>query len=68
MHSATRRALSSIRKQPYFSAETGLDALPEQPSVTGVVKNVTVSQSCGKWYISFRQKVKYQLRFTLQHQ
>ncbi len=54
MYSATRRALSSIRKTAGFFAETGLDALPEQPSGHGCCENVTVSQSCGKWYISIQ--------------
>ncbi len=36
--------------------------------VTGVVKNVTVSQSCVSGTSVFRQKVKYPLRLTLQHQ
>ncbi len=54
MHSATRRALSSIRKTAVFFAELGWMRYRNSRQVTGVVKNVTVSQSCGKWYISIQ--------------
>ncbi|EDX4102334.1 transposase [Salmonella enterica] len=41
-------------EQSYFSAKTWLDTLPEQPSGHGHCKKCTVSQSCGKWYISIQ--------------
>ncbi|XNM73095.1 hypothetical protein ACLK11_08245 [Escherichia coli] len=36
--------------------------------VTGVVKNVTVSQSCGKWYISIQTESEVSTPAHLQHQ
>ncbi len=55
MHSATRRALSSIRKTAvFFLPKLGWMRYRNSRQVTGVVKNVTVSQSCGKWYISIQ--------------
>ncbi len=54
MHSA-RRALSSIRKNSrIFLPKLGWMRYRNSRQVTGVVKNVTVSQSCGKWYISIQ--------------
>ncbi|MFP1495913.1 RNA-guided endonuclease InsQ/TnpB family protein [Escherichia coli] len=42
--------------------------LPVEPVRSRVSETVTVSQSCGKWYISIQTEVKYPLRLTLQHQ
>ena len=37
-----------------FSARNWLVALPQQPGVMGAVKNITVSQSCGQWFVSIQ--------------
>ncbi|MCY6660979.1 transposase, partial [Escherichia coli] len=37
-----------------FLPKLGWMRYRNSPQVTGVVKNVTVSQSCGKWYISIQ--------------
>ncbi len=38
----------------YFLPKLGWMRYRNSRQVTGVVKNVTVSQSCGKWYISIQ--------------
>ncbi len=68
MYSATRRALSSIRKTAVFLPKLGWMRYRNSRQVTGVVKMSLSASPAVSGTSVFRQKVKYQLRFTLQHQ
>ena len=55
MHSATRRGVKLDQENSrIFLPKLGWMRYRNSRQVTGVVKNVTVSQSCGKWYISIQ--------------
>ena len=66
MHPATRRALSLDQENSrIFLPKLGWMRYRNSRQVTGVVKNVTVSQSCGKWYISIQTESEVSTWFTL---